>query len=181
VRETTYTTAGTVPHRYFLRQRIDTPTTDAYGRRCFYVLWDTCSTADSGNWQFFRAGLAYRDSVQAELWEDNRRLLLLRFPLSPALRWNRYEYTDLSPEICRYLATDTVYTLDRRIFPQSAFVLRRLDTLSLLKRSHFYEVYSQGVGLLHRYERLDAYDLSSTGALVRNTDSYHREWRLQAP
>lgn len=181
VRETTYTTTGPEGVRYLVRMRIDTPTTDAYRRPSFYVVWDTSSIQDSGRFAFYRVGLAYRDSTQAELWEDNRRLLLLRFPPSPALRWNRYQYTDLPPEVCRYLSTDTLYALPGQIFPHSAFVLRRLDTTSLLQRSYFYEVYAPEVGLVHRYERLDAYDLSSTGTLVRSTDSYHRELRLVAP
>jgi len=181
VRETTYTTTGPEATRYLLRMRIDTPTTDAYGRPSFYVVWDTSASPDSGHFAFFRVGLAYRDSAQAELWENNRRLLLLRFPLSPHLRWNRYEYTDLPPEVCRYLRTDTLYALSNRFFPHSAFVLRQLDTTSLLQRSFFYEVYAPQVGLVHRYERLDAYDLSSAGTLVRSTNSYHRELRLVAP
>lgn len=181
VRETTYTTTGPESVRYLVRMRIDTPTTDAYRRPSFYVVWDTCAIQDSGQFAFYRVGLAYRDSAQAELWENNRRLLLLRFPLSPHLRWNRYQYTDLPPEMCRYLSTDTLYTLAGRTFPHSAFVLRQLDTISLLQRSYFYEVYAPNIGLVHRYERLDAYDLSSTGTLVRSTDSYHRELRLVAP
>lgn len=35
VRETTYTTAGSVTQTYLLRMRIDTPTVDAYGRPSF--------------------------------------------------------------------------------------------------------------------------------------------------
>ncbi|MCX7606034.1 MAG: hypothetical protein N2170_02050 [Bacteroidia bacterium] len=181
VRETTYTTSGPVPARYFLRMRIDTPTTDAYRRPCFYVLWDTCSLSDSGNWGFYRAGLAYRDTSQAELWENNKRLLMLRFPISPALQWNRYEYTNLPPENCRYLVLDTTYTIEAKTFPHSAFVLRRCDTLSLLRRAFFYEVYCRGVGLVHLKERLDAFDLGADGSITRNTDTYYREYLLRSP
>lgn len=180
VRETTYTTTGAESRLFYLRMRIDTPVIDAYRRPAYYVVWDTAA-ALNGPWDFFRVGLAYRDSQQAELWEDNRRLLMLRFPLSPTLTWNRYEYTDLPAERCRYLQTDTLYRLDTRDFPRSAIVLRRLDTLGLLQKAYFYEVYTRQIGLVHRYERLDVYDLRPDGSLLRSTDSYHRELRLVAP
>ncbi|MCS7296982.1 MAG: hypothetical protein RMK19_07790 [Bacteroidia bacterium] len=180
VRETTYTTVGAEGRRFYLQLRIDTPTIDAYGRPCWYVVWDTMPALE-GPPNFFRVGLIYRDSSQAEIWEDNRRLLILRFPLSPALRWNRYEYTDLPPENCRYFSTDTTYTLEGRAFPRSALILRRLDTTGILRKAFFYEVYTRSVGLVHRYERLDVYDLKPNGSLLRNTDSYHREWRLVEP
>lgn len=181
VRETTYTTTGAEGKVYFVRMRIDTPTTDAYGRRAFYVLWDTASVQDSGAWGFWRAGLAYRDSVQAELWEDNRRYLLLRFPLAPHVRWNRNEYTDLPPEICRYGAIDTLFPTPTRTLPHSAWIVRRVDTLGLLLKAYFYDVFSRDVGLSYRYERQDVFDLNANGSLVRNTDSYFREWVLVAP
>ncbi|MCS7153706.1 MAG: hypothetical protein NZ989_07150 [Bacteroidia bacterium] len=180
VRETTYTTTGAEPKLYFLRMRIDTPVIDAYGRLSFYVVWDTAPSL-TADWGFFHVGLAYRDSSQAELWENNRRLLLLRFPLSPELRWNRYEYTDLPPESCRYLNTDTIYRVGGREFPRSCIVLRRADTVGILRKAFFYEVYARTVGLIHRYERLDVYDLRSNGTLTRSTDSYHRELRLVQP
>lgn len=180
VRETTYTTTGAEPRFFYLRMRLDTPVIDAYGRPSRYVVWDTAASL-TGQWGFFRVGMAYRDSVQAELWENNRRLLVLRFPLSPTLRWNRHEYTDLPTETCRYLATDTTYPLGARTFPKSAIVLRRLDTLGLLQKAYFYEAYARGIGLTHRYERLDVYDLRPDGSLIRSTDSYHREWRLVEP
>lgn len=180
LRETTYTTTGPEPHLFYLRMRIDTPVIDAYGRPSYYVVWDTAASL-TGPWGFFRVGLAYRDSQQAELWENNRRLLLLRFPLSPNLFWNRYEYTDLPPERCRYLTMDTLYRLGSGTFPRSAIVLRRLDTLGLLQKAFFYEVYTRQVGLVHQYERLDVYDLRPDGSLLRSTDSYHRELRLLAP
>ncbi|MCS7162458.1 MAG: hypothetical protein NZ958_03910 [Bacteroidia bacterium] len=179
VQETTYTTLGAVPHRYFLRLRVDTLTRDAYNRPSYYVLWDSSYSGTS--WSFWQAGLAYRDTAQAELWEDNRRYLILRFPVSPFLRWNRHAYTNLPPEYARYAHLDTTYTLDQRHFPSSVIVLRREDTLSLLQKAYFFEVYARGRGLIHRYERLDAYDLSSNGTLVRRTDSYYREWRLVGP
>lgn len=181
VRETTYTTTGPVAQHYLLRMRVDTPTVDAYGRPSFYVVWDTASLSATPEWGFFRVGLAYKDQQQAELWEDNRRYLLLRFPLSPTLRWNRNEYTDLSPEITRYLVTDTLYTLESRQIPRCAILLRRLDTTALLSKAFFYEVYGRSLGLVHRYERLDLYDLQANGTLVRNTDSYHRELLLREP
>ncbi|MCS7189907.1 MAG: hypothetical protein RMJ66_08430 [Bacteroidia bacterium] len=181
VRETTYTTLGSVPNRYFLRVRIDTPTIDAYRRNCFYVVWDTTSSLEQAKWGFLRVGLIYQDSIQTELWEDNRRYLLLRFPLSPVIRWNRNEYTDLPPEICRYHTLDTVYSLEANSFSHSVIVLRRLDTLGLLRKALHYEVYTRGLGLIHRYERLDAYNLSPNGVLTRSTDSYHRELRLYYP
>ncbi|MEN3041129.1 MAG: hypothetical protein ABDH66_06295 [Bacteroidia bacterium] len=180
VRETVYTTIGAEPKRFFLRMRIDTPTIDAYRRPSWYVVWDTAANLND-SWGFFRVGLAYRDSIQAELWEDNKRLLVLRFPLSPHLTWNRHEYTALPPEKCRYLATDTIYRLNDILLPRSAFVLRRLDTIGILRKAVAYEVYTRDVGLVHRYERLDAYDLRSDGSLIRSTDSYHRELRLVQP
>ncbi|MCX8112627.1 MAG: hypothetical protein N3E49_05450 [Bacteroidia bacterium] len=180
VRETTYTTIGAEPQSYFLRMRIDTPVRDAYGRWSYYVIWDTTSTLDR-SWGFFRVGLAYRDSSQAEIWEDNRRLLVLRFPLSRFVRWNRYEYIDHPPETCRYGSVDTTYLLIGRPFPRSAIVLRRLDTLGTLRRALFYEVFTRDIGLVHRYERLDVYDLRPNGSFVRSTDSYHRELRLVQP
>lgn len=180
VRETTYTTMGPEARRYLLRMRIDTPVIDAYGRPSFYVVWDTAASLDS-SWGFFRVGLIYRDSVQGELWEDNQRLLMLRFPLSPRTRWNRYEYIAKPPEKCRYLHADTAYRLNDRSFPNSAIILRRLDTAGILQKAFFYEVYQRGVGLVHQYERLDVYDLQPDGAFIRSTDSYHRELRLVEP
>ncbi|MCS6895433.1 MAG: hypothetical protein NZZ60_04710 [Bacteroidia bacterium] len=180
VRETTYTTIGAEPRRFFLRMRIDTPTVDAYGRPSWYVVWDTTPDLSAG-WGFFRVGLAYRDSSQAELWENNRRLLILRFPLSPYLTWNRHEYTDLPPESCRYISIDTTYRLNNTLMPRSAFILRKVDTIGILKKAVAYEVYTRDIGLIHQYERLDAYDLRPNGSLVRSTDSYHWEVRLIQP
>lgn len=85
------------------------------------------------------------------------------------------------PEITRYLSTDTLYSLESRRIPRCAILLRRLDTSAILSRTFFYEVYGRELGLVHRYERLDVYDLQANGALFRNTDSYHRELLLRQP
>jgi len=176
VQETTYTTTGAVPFRYWLRVRIDTPTVDAYGRPSHYMIWDTASFLDSSRWGFYRVGLIYRDDRQGEIWENNTRLLMLRFPLSPEIRWNRYEYAGNPAEICRYAALDTNWRIGNRSSPRCAWVVRRADTTALLERALFYEVYERGQGLVHRYERLDRFNLENNGALLRSTDSYHREY-----
>lgn len=181
VQETTYTTSGVVPHSYWLRLRIDTPTVDAYKRPCFYALWDTAPYQDSTRWGVFRVGLAYRDQQQAELWENDTRLLMLRFPLSPDLRWNRYEYAAHPAEICRYKALDTLWTTAVRSYPRSVWVLRRADTTGLLERAFFYEIYQRETGLVHLYERYDKFELEANGNLTRSTDSYFRAYYLMAP
>lgn len=177
VRETTYTTSGPVATFYFLRMRVDTPTRDAYGRLSYYVLWDTASEPQ-GPWHFWKAGLAYRDTGQVELWDNNQRLWLLRFPISARTRWNRHAYTNLPPQICRYAHTDTLW---QGRFPRSVWVLRQVDTTSVLHKAFFYEVYARNTGLVHLYERLDVYELGAGGALLPHTDSYFREMRLLTP
>jgi len=178
VRETTYTTTGPVPHSYYLRLRIDSALIDAYGRPSRYVVWDTAPFLDSSQWGFYRVGLIYRDEKQAELWENNTRLLMLRFPLSPDLRWNRYEYTRHPPEICSYAHLDTAWQVLNQTYPHSVWLLRRADTTALLEKAYFYEVYQRGTGLIHVQERYDKFDLDNNGTLVRSTDSYYRELLL---
>lgn len=178
VRETLYTTTGPVPHSYYLRLRIDSAMTDAYGRPSRYVVWDTAPFTDSTRWGVFRVGLIYRDEQQAELWENNTRLLMLRFPLSLYLQWNRYEYTNLPREICRYAHLDTTWQILDKSYPHSVWVVRRADTTALLERAYFYEAYQRGTGRIHVFERYDKFDLDNNGFLVRNTDSYYRELLL---
>ncbi len=181
VQETTYTTSGAVAHAYWLRLRLDTPTVDAYKRPCFYAVWDTAPFLDSTRWGVLRVGLAYRDQQQAELWENNTRLLLLRFPLSPDLRWNRYEYASRPAEVCSYRDTDTIWSTTTRSYPRSVWVVRRADTTGLLERALFYEAYQRGTGLVQLYERYDKFELEVNGGLTRSTDSYFRAYTLVAP
>ncbi len=178
VRETTYTTTGALPHSYYLRLHIDSAVIDAYGRPSRYAVWDTAPFTDSSRWGFFRVGLIYRDEKQAELWENNTRLLMLRFPLSPDLQWNRYEYASHPREICRYAHLDTAWQIFDKSYPHSVWVVRRADTTALLERAYFYEAYQRGRGLIHVRERYDKFDLDNNGSLVRNTDSYYRELLL---
>jgi hypothetical protein len=142
------------------------------------VVWDTAPFLDSSQWGFYRVGLIYRDEKQAELWENNTRLLMLCFPLSPDLRWNRYEYIHHPPEICSYAHLDTSWQVLNQTYPHSVWLLRRADTTALLEKAYFYEVYQRGTGLIHVQERYDKFDLDNNGTLVRSTDSYYRELLL---
>jgi len=178
VRETLYTTSGPLPHAYYLRLVIDSALVDAYGRPARYVRWDTAPYPDSTPWGFYRVGLLYRDEKQAELWDNNTRLLMLRFPLSPDLRWNRYEYTNHPPEVCRYASLDTTWQLRGNAYPRSVLLLRRADTTALLEKAYFYEVYQRGTGLIYVHEQYNKFDLDNNGTLTTNTDSYHRELLL---
>lgn len=176
VEETTYTTAGAQPHRYYLRIRIDTPFIDAYQRRAFYMHWDTTSEFPYA-WTYFRTGSAFRDAQTAEWWIDNTRYWMLKFPLSHNVKWDRNAFNAQPPQICRYTTLDTTLSLQNKTYTCIQVLRRAIETF-VTEKALTYELYAPDVGLIYLYDRYDKWDFLENGTLARNTDSYFTRWEL---
>ncbi|MGQ9862959.1 MAG: hypothetical protein ACUVRD_00520 [Bacteroidia bacterium] len=176
VEETTYTTAGAQPRRYYLRIRIDTPFTDAYQRRAFYMHWDTTSEFPYA-WRYVRTGSAFRDAQTAEWWVDNLRYWMLKFPLAPTVKWDRNAFNAQEPQICRYQTLDTTFLVQNRKYTGIQVLRRNVETF-ITEKALTYELYAPEVGLVYLYDRYDKWDFLENGTLSRNTDSYFTRWEL---
>ncbi|GAB4416127.1 MAG: hypothetical protein OHK0039_25320 [Bacteroidia bacterium] len=166
VHDTTFTTAGIANPQtiaYYKRERLGRTETDLQGREVRLVevsrspLIRPYDFAPDRIWyQYFapQTGANY----YAERIEENRRTLVLRFPVTTVTRWNGNLYNALGTEIFSYGALDTTVTVKGQTFENCVMVIQKLDTTGFIIQEFAYEIYAPGIGLIKKYDKTLVFD-----------------------
>lgn len=144
---------------YYKREIITRQDTDQLGRALFVL--ETFRTADTlgglNNFEPERAGYMYRGSEFGERFLNNRRILVLKFPVAEGIAWNGNLYNPdaIHEEAYRYTSIDTTYTLAGVSYPQCVEVTKHRpdDPTSPVKARVAYEVFAPEIGRVYYFDR----------------------------
>ncbi|MEZ4687479.1 MAG: hypothetical protein R3B47_15865 [Bacteroidia bacterium] len=151
---------------YYKRETITGTETDLLGREVYRL--ETFRTADTLNgmsdFEPMRAGYLYRGNEYGERFMNNKRRLVLKWPVYNDIQWNGNLYVG-NPEHneqYRYRNIDTTVTVLGTNYAQSVWVAHSLpsDAISQIKNRVAYEVYSAEKGRILSYDRTFVMDQS---------------------
>ncbi len=177
--DTTYSVQDTNVDWFFRKEVIGETETDLLGRDV-YKLHTFRSEYDLGtnyDWQPERVWTVYKDEEFAERMQDNQRVLVLKFPVFPAIKWNGNLYNGKGEQEFKYQSIDTVMEVNGITYDPLVFVLNSLpsDTTSLIKRRFAYELYSPDMGRVMHYDLTKVYDQPNSRILNPDKSYTHIE------
>ncbi len=163
--DTTYNTSGPEEERYFKRETISNEEIDLAGRTIRRLLVDRSDWALGAayEWKQDRVWSIHKpDSVNGSYFvernEENKKVLILKFPVYPGIDWNGNLYNQERPQVFRYRRVDTTVTVAAGTFDNCVMVLQRDERGSFIRDAYAYEIYAPGVGLIKKYSRNKVFD-----------------------
>ncbi len=168
--DSTWDTSGGIEDKYYKRETIGNTEEDLTGRpvrrllvdRSEYDLGTSFQWTQDRVWALFVPDSANGD-YYAERVEENRRILILKFPVLEGISWNGNLYNQDREQIYTYLRTDTTVTVQAGTFENCVVVVNKDERASLIQDTYAYEVYAPGVGLIKKYDRTKFYDRPNGG------------------
>lgn len=168
VRDTTFTTAGRnrgVADVYFKREKLGNLEDDLLGRPIRVVEVARSDSALYPNYNFVvnRIYSHYlpanpEGSYYAERIEENRRVLVIKYPVFPDVVWNGNQFNNLGPEQFRIHKIDTTVEVRGRTYPNCVMVIQQEETENFISDEFAYEIYAPQVGLIKKYNRTLVFD-----------------------
>jgi len=176
VKDTTYTTQGSVYKFYYKKEETDSNELDLKNRTISRL---NIFISDSlNNWTFSELWTQYKDANWAERIEGNTKILVLKFPVKLNESWNGNEFNNKGKENFVYANIDTTVTINGVTYPNCVFIQQRLSNASLLSEINTYEIYAKGIGKIKRYDNYKKYNLNPNGTRSLTTESYFYEETL---
>lgn len=177
--DTTYSVQDTLVDWFYRKEVIGETETDLLGREV-YRLETFRSEYDLGTnyeWKPERVWTVYKDDEFAERVVDNQRVLVLKFPVFPKIKWNGNLYNGEGEQEFKYQSIDTVLEVNGMEYDPLIFVLNSLpsDTTSLIKQRLAYELYSPGIGKVMHYDLTKVYDQPNSRFLNPDKSYTHVE------
>jgi len=177
--DTTFSVQDTFIDWYYRREVINGTETDLLGREV-YRLETFRSEYDLGtnyDWKSERIWTVYKDEEFGERMEDNERVLVLKFPAFPDIKWNGNLYNGRGEQEFKYQSIDTVMEVNGLVYDPLVFVLNSLpsDTTSLIKDRLAYELYSPDIGKVMQYDVTKVYDQPNSRELNPDKSYSHIE------
>lgn len=177
--DTTYSVQDSFVDWFYRKEVIGKTETDLIGREV-YRLETFRSEFDLGNnydWKPERVWTVYKDDEFAERMQDNQRVLVLKFPVFPRIKWNGNLYNGKGEQEFKYQSIDTVLDVNGVQYDPLVFVLNSLpsDTTSLIKRRLAYELYAPDLGKVMHYDLTKVYDQPNSRVLNPDKSYTHIE------
>jgi hypothetical protein len=152
VREITHNSNSTIQHdtlNYFLRIQIEDTIYDNQGRlNRKYVRYKRNSEID--NWVVSDVWMAFKDNINAELTEENEKIIKLKFPVNSYTNWNANIFNSSSPLDCFYEQIHSPRTINGLFFDSTVVVNQGSDR-NLIRFYKKQEVYAKGIGMVNKY------------------------------
>ena len=150
--EITHNSNSAIQHdtlNYFLRVQIEDTIYDNLGRlNRKYVRYKRFSTND--NWLISDVWMAFKDNNNAELIEENERIIKLKFPVNSYTNWNANVFNSSSSLECFYEQIHSPKIINGLFFDSTATVNQGSDR-NLIRFYKKQEVYAKGIGLVYKY------------------------------
>lgn len=152
VREITHNSNSTIQHdtlNYFLRIQIEDTIYDNQGRlNRKFVRYKRNSEID--NWVVSDVWMAFKDNNNAELTEENEKIIKLKFPINSFTNWNANIFNSSSPLDCFYEQIHSPRTINGLFFDSTVVVNQGSDR-NLIRFYKKQEVYAKGIGMVNKY------------------------------
>jgi len=134
--------------RFWLRESIIDTTRDNAGRLVYQIEQER-STDSGETWTFIRFGTTYQDEYTAQRTIEDKRTVVLSFPLRERKSWDVNELNVEDKKTARYFDIDQAYTLDGDIYENTLRVDLGND-VDIFFQEEEEEVYARGKGLIWR-------------------------------
>ncbi len=168
VEDTTFNSAGInapLTDLYFKREDLGGEEEDLSGRplRIIDVYKSPVRFDSSYAWEYDRRWTQYfetqpRGNYYAERMEQNRRTVVLQFPVYPGVTWNGNLFNELDAEEFFYEQVDTTVSVRGKTFENCVLVIQAADTSGFITDRYAYEIYAPEVGLIKKYDRSLIFD-----------------------
>ena len=134
---------------YFLRVQIEDTITDNLGRiNRKYVRYKKTNVNDP--WQISDVWMTIVDGVNAELVEENQRIIKLKFPINEFTNWNANIFNLDDKLDCYYENLHQSRSINGLYF-DSTVTVNQGSVRNFLRYFNKNEVYANGVGLISKY------------------------------
>ena len=164
VTDTTYTTAGlNAPQveRYYKKEETGEIEQDLDGRNLhkIHVFESEFDLGQNYDFNQTRVWAQYKPDNPvgdyfAERIEENRRILILKFPVYPDISWNANLYNSLGNQSAYneyyYQEVDTTVVVQGKTYEHCVMVVHE-NTDGFIRKSFAYEIYAPEVGLIKKY------------------------------
>ena len=94
--------------------------------------------------------MAFKDNSNAELIEENERIIKLKFPVNSYTNWNANVFNSSSSLECFYEQIHSPKIINGLFFDSTATVNQGSDR-NLIRFYKKQEVYAKGIGLVYKY------------------------------
>lgn len=138
-------------NRYWLKEIIVDTLRDNEGNLVYK--FERSRSLDVGDtWDHISYGITHKNEASAELFIEDKRTVVLSFPLRERKSWDANELNSLDRKLARYFDIDQSYTLsDGREFANTLRVDLGND-VDILFQEIEEEIYARGVGLIRKYK-----------------------------
>lgn len=135
--------------RYYLKIQIEDTLIDNIGRiNNKYVRYKKSNLTDS--WILSDVWTTIIDGNNAEIVEENQRIIKMKFPVDGFTNWNANVFTNLSSLECFYEDLHKARTINGLAFDSTVRVNQGSDR-NLIRYYKKYETYAKGVGMVEKY------------------------------
>lgn len=161
--DTTFDVRGPVIDHYIKKELTGSTEVDLLGRTVYRLETFRAEIDESGinesDFQPDRVWTQYLDPDTtgerfAERIEENVRILVLKLPIFPRIRWNGNLFNNLPAETFRYETLDSTVIINDMIFDNCVMVVQQADTNSFINYKFTYEIYAPNVGRIKRFSRV---------------------------
>lgn len=165
VSDTTFDTSGPVTSKYFKKEETKNVEEDLLGREVnlLHVFRSDFDLGNNYEFELDRVWYQYEDpdrtgDYYAERIEENKRILVLKFPAYPDVVWNGNLYNNSGVQEFRYENVDTVVTVQGVTYENCVMVIQKDEQASFINQKFAYEIYAPNVGLIKKYDRTMVFD-----------------------
>ncbi len=150
--EITHNSNATIQHdtlKYLLRIQIEDTIYDNLGRlNRKFVRYKRLTQND--NWVISDVWMAFKDLINAELVEENERIIKLKFPVNSFTSWNANIFNSSSSLDCFYEQLHAAKTINGLSF-DSTVVVNQGNERNLIRFYKKQEIYAKGIGMVYKY------------------------------
>lgn len=163
--DTTYNSAGPLEETFYKREELQGLEQDLDGRmvRKIQTWRSDVSLGTSYDFKISKLYTQYYDSTEtgtrfAERIEENKRYLILKFPVSEGIKWNGNLYNILDAQEYEYTHVDTTVTVRGISFANCVVVTQKDNQEGLIRKEFAYEIYAPEIGRIKKYDRTLVFD-----------------------
>ena len=163
--DTTFDAAGPVVDTYYKKEELGGAEVDLEGRTVRRLQTYRSEVASGSNYNFvpYRLYTLYLDPEgpgvrYAERMEENKRYLVLKFPVSPGIRWNGNLFNILNSQVYQYRQVDSTVVIRDHTYDNCVVVIQKNNLNGLIRKEFAYEIYAPEVGRIKKVDRTLVFD-----------------------
>lgn len=132
---------------YFLKEIIDIPFIDSEGDTAYRI--ERYISLNNDYWKIYQVWSAKTTKTNAELVEENNRIVKLKFPITLNKQWNGNLLNSLEPATFKLNKLNFNYYSGGINYNDCISVLQD-SSFSIINKDYEYEIYAKHIGLIYK-------------------------------